>query len=230
MSSERSTLTAIFVLFLILILNLAILDFKVMTLPNQGSPAPTEIPLNLPSSAPIASVSSKCSSECQSYIDLKLISLKAELLKTLSNSNSPIIIPPQLQPSPVSVASSSAPAPKEIYIYFGANGSSQATSWADVPSSQIKFDTSNYPGAKAFYYDVNIQSDAPDRTAYSRIFDSTHGVGVVNSDVNYTGLASTIKESSALSLSSGALTLNIQVHSLNGNFAIVNNPRIRITY
>jgi hypothetical protein len=85
------------------------------------------------------------------------------------------------------------------------------------------------PGAKGVYFQANLSSDAPDRTAYARLSDAASGNGIANSDFNYTGLTPTLKESGPLSLPAGKVTLRVQLHAVL-NQAIIQNPRLKIVY
>lgn len=159
-------------------------------------------------------------------VDTKIAELRQELLRVIdqnkstnsASNNSASTQTPTSNPSQVN------------YVYFGVNGSTSSTSWADLPGSDIKFNTTNYPGAKAFYFQASLQSDAPDRTAYARVYDVGNAAGVVGSDIKYAGsLTATFKESSNLTFGSGDLTLRVQLHS-DLNMTTIYNPRIKIVY
>lgn len=119
--------------------------------------------------------------------------------------------------------------PKESFIYFGVNGSTQALDWFDLAGTDIMFNPANYPGAKGFYFQADLQSDAPDRRAYARIYNVTNGLGVPGSDINFAGLNPTFEQSAAISLPAGNIQLRVQIHS-ELNLTTIYNPRIRIVY
>lgn len=197
----------------------------------KNSTSPTQATDTAKLEAPVAPVpSDSCSGGCQALMDAKIAQLKKELLAVISKSPTPgssVILPNPTSPPSQNQTTSQ---PKEIYLYFGVNGSTQSMSWTDIAGTQINFNPSNYPGAKGFYFQANLQSDAPDRTVYARIYDATHTVGVQGSDIEYTGLTSTLKESSSLTFLSGSISLKTQIKSLVGNLATVSNPRIKIVY
>lgn len=149
-------------------------------------------------------------------IDQKIATLKKDLLSQISKQTT--------------TKTTSTNSPKEVFINFGVNGSSTLTTWTDLAGSTITFDISSYPGVKAIYFQANLKSDAPDRTAYARIYDANHFVGVQDSEISHTSLTSKLIESGPLTFLSGKLNLNVQMHSLNGNLATVENPRLRIVY
>jgi len=222
------------VIFAVLVLtNLIYLDYRLNNLPTSII-TPSSTNLVLPKEVPAsdsASLSSQgcdlvCQSVFQEYIDKQVSGAKSDILKIVNpTSNSVISIPaptPTIQPLTLQ--------PSNYYVYFVISGATQATDWADASGTQILFDTSSYPGAKAFYFQGNIRSDAPDKGAWARIFDVNHGVGVVGSDITFTGLESTLKESGPINLLPGNNVLRIQIHGLDGNFAYIDNAKIRISY
>lgn len=228
--AEKSYLAPINIILIIVglfaLVNLALLNYFVFfNKPSetmQKVTAEKQIPLTKPvasqSAIPITQVSNSCTSECQALINTKLEQFRSELPRVSS------------APSPSSQVAVVSNQPKEIFVSFGVSDSTKNTSWTDISGSTIKFNTSSYPGAKAFYFQANLKADAVDRISYSRIYDSDHGVGVDGSEINYTGMDSTFVESGPLKFLSGTLTLRIQIHSLNGNLAVAANPRIRVAY
>lgn len=169
-----------------------------------------------------------CDKDCQKAIDLKIANLRIELIKNL-NKPAPTSAPATVQTLTQPAAAQSQPQVKELFISFGGTGTTSLNNWTDVSGSDISFDASSYPGAK-FYFQANLKSDAPDRAVYARVFDVTNKLGVPGSDVNYTGLSSSLKESGTMTFQSGRITLRVQIHSQIGNLTTVENPRIRIVY
>lgn len=176
-------------------------------------------------SSEISLPSGDCDSSCRAYIDAKIANLRTELLQKINS------IPTQtVEKVTTSTSTSTSAQFKELFVSMGIGGSTQSISWTDVPSSDITFDSASYPGAKEFYFVAHMNSDAPDRTAYARIYDATSFVGVIGSDISTKSLTSTLVQSGKLTMSSGSRTLRVQVHSLNGNLAEIDNPRIKVVY
>jgi cytoskeletal protein RodZ len=187
-----------------------------------SNPKPKDAPQSQPQEVPAtSSATTSCDQGCQDLIDGKLAKLKQELEAEIKQSKSTTTTP--------GVSSQTTSTPSESYIYFGVNGSTQSTGWSDLPGSDVKFNSTNYPGAKSFYFQASLQSDAPDRTTYARIYDLTHSTGVSGSDISFTGLTATFVQSSALNLSNGDLQLRVQIHGVINN-ATIYNPRIKIVY
>lgn len=202
--------------------NLIFLDYKILSqkATQDYIIRPAEVKV---APVTIATTSAESSTDFQVLIDQKIRQLREELLKTLQT--------PTPKPKAQTVAQAQAqPQPKEIYINFGNGGSTTATSWTDVSGAEITFDAANYPGVKAFYFQANLKSDAPDRQTFARIFDATHSVGVQGSDMSYAGLTSKLTESGSLTFLSSRLTLRVQIHSLNVNLATIEGPKIRIVF
>lgn len=202
--------------------NLVFLDYKILTHKAQDEiTSPSKIE-KIQTSQPTATSSAVSFADFQTLIDQKIANLKEELSKTLAT--------PVPKPQAKTVSPPAQPRPLEIYINFGSGGSTTLTSWTDLAGTDITFDVANYQGAKALYFQANLKSDAPDRATFARIYDATHSVGVQGSEMSYAGLTSKLTESGSLTFFSGRLTLRVQIHSLNGNLATIESPKIRIVY
>lgn len=220
-------LNKFFVILIILVIavvaNLAFVDYKLLKKSSTPQKVKTESPQQDIQTRESTS-SASCLSDCQAIIDAKLTQVRNDLLKTFQS--------PTPQPKTTTqTTTTSQPQPKEIYISLGGGGSTSSTDWTDVSGSNIDLDFSRYPGAKGFYFQANLKSDAPDRTSFARLYDVNNKVGIQGSEINYTGLTSKLIESGPLTFHfTGKLTLIIQIHSLNGNLATVESPRIRVAY
>jgi hypothetical protein len=209
--------TILLIVFLAIALIIATIFILQPIIFNSKAGTTTNIPKQVPNQPPATtSASQSCGADCQADIDSKLAQFKTDLLKELGKL-------------PSSSTTPSQNSPKEIYLNFGVNGSTQSTDWVDLIGSDIKFNSANYPGAKGFYFQANLQTDAPDRNGYARIYDVTHSAEVSGSVINFAGLTATFKQSNAISLSSGDLQLRVQVKSELNN-TLIYNPRIKVVY
>ena len=202
---------------------------------QESTPSTLLTPLSSPTpSAKVATksaVSADCNAACQAHIENRVAALKGELVTLIKSEVQKTQQPVGgLTTTSTPIVTSSSTQPKVAYLYFGVNGSTTSNSWATVSGSQIKFDPNHYPGATNFYFETTIASDANDRTAYARIYDTTHGGAMQGSEMSYTGTTPTLKTSNALVLPSGEAELVVQIHNLNVNTASVYNPRIKIVY
>ena len=212
------------VLGLVVIGNLLFLNYKIFT---QKTEKPQEI--SQARQTPTTSVSESeatpsGSTDIQVLIDTKIAQLKEELLETIRGST------PKTQTTSQQTQTSTSQ-PKEIFITLGAGGSTTATAWTDISGTTIDLDRGRYPGATSFYFQANLKSDASDRTTYARLYDVNNKVGIQGSEISYAGLTSKVIESGQLTFHfGGKLTLVVQIHSLNGNLATVDSPKIRVAY
>lgn len=217
-------------LFIVLVLsNLIYLDIKVAqqspSLSSEQTPASSSLPKEVPLTQTSLSSTPGCDIGCQTYVTAQIAAAKASILSDISSSSTKSIAALS-SPNPAA-----ASAPVNYYLGFGSDGASQSKDWVSVNGTQINFNSANYPGAKAFYFQANLRSDAPDRGAWARVINTSTGGGIPGSDITMGGsLTSVFKESAAMSLPSGTALLQIQIHSLNGNFAYVEGAKLRIAY
>jgi hypothetical protein len=212
------------VLGLAVLANLVFLDYKIFTQKTEKTQEiskPSETPTSIFQEQQATPSSS---TDIQAVIDSKIAQLREELLKTIQGQ-------PKTQTQTTTPTQISTQQPKEIFITLGAGGSTTATTWTDVSGTSIDLDKGRYPGATIFYFQANLKSDAPDRTSYARLYDVNNKVGIQGSEISYTGLTSKVIESGQLTFHfGGKLTLVVQVHSLNGNLATADSPKIRVAY
>jgi len=213
-------MTAILAILLILVVGGSLYYFSQQRVSDNSSsqisnPAatPKEVPKNL---GPLASTAST------TFDDPKLLQLKKDILLEVDQKISTLS-------GKSTTTTTATKSTKEEYVYFGTTGSTQSITWIDLAGSSIKFNIGNYPGAKAFYFQASLQTDAPDRIGYARVYDTTHSAPVGGSDINFTGLTATFKQSSTMNLSSGDLDLKVQLQSTL-NLTTIYNPRIKIVY
>lgn len=236
--------------FLLIVINLIFLNIKVLgqkavvedsktsnkqfvddgsktSLVTQESISNLKNPSATTSAVSLTECSDSCIAQLDKRIDRKINQLKSELNKQIAAAiPSSSVIPLQTGTS----TSSNTTAIKELIVSFGGNGSTTSTSWTDMTTTDINFNPANYPGATGFYFQANLRADAPDKTTYARIYDATHFVGVIGSDISSLGMSSNLVESGKLTFLSGPLRLRVQIHSLNGNAAFLDSARIRITF
>lgn len=212
------------VLGLVVVANLLFLNYKVFTQKAEKQPQETSEPQEIPTTSVLEQESTPSGSlGIQALIDSKIAQLREELLKTIQGQ-------PKTQTTTQQTQTTTSQ-PKEIFITLGAGGSTTATNWTDISGTTIDLDRGRYPGATAFYFQANLKSDAPDRITYARLYDVNNKVGIQGSEISYAGLTSKVIESGLLTFHfGGKLTLVVQVHSLNGNLATVDSPKIRVAY
>ena len=167
---------------------------------------------------------SECDDECKNLI-------KSEVSKAVaSQSASPKATPNLVSTSKSSVATPSKP--QVSYIPFGADYSTNSTSWVDASANEVSFDLGQdySKGAKASW-EASLRVDNANGTAYARIFDVTHGIAVDGSEISVTDNDSYQRISSGnINLWSGRNVYRVQVKSLNSSQIFYSGGKIRISF
>lgn len=135
-------------------------------------------------------------------------------------------------PKPSSIPSQTPKGDRIVYIPLGSSGSTQATSWTDVPNAEIWLNFNGEYGQKALaWWDAFLRVDNANGTTYARLFDVTHGIAVDGSTISVSSTATpTDVESENLRLWSGRNLYRVQIKSLNSSTAFFDSGRIKISY
>lgn len=138
--------------------------------------------------------------------------------------------------SAVTTTPTSTPVPtanKIAFIPLGGSGSTQSTSWTDVPNAQVWLNFSGEYGqlAKA-WWDAFLRVDNANGTTYARLFDVTHGIAVNGSEISVSNTTTSTDVESAGNLQfwSGRNLYRVQIKSLNSSTAFFDSGRIKISY
>lgn len=122
---------------------------------------------------------------------------------------------------------------KIAFIPLGSSGSTQNTSWTDVPNAQVWLNFSGEYGqlAKA-WWDAFLRVDNANGTTYARLFDVTHGIAVNGSEISVSNTTNSTDVESAGNLQfwSGRNLYRVQIKSLNSSTAFFDSGRIKISY
>lgn len=166
----------------------------------------------------------------------------SEIKTTLSNavipmptsSPDPVITPTPQAPTQKTIIIQSTPAPAShiAYIPIGGSSNTQNADWTDVPNAQVYLDLANdyNKNAKASW-EAFLKVENANGTAYARLYDATHSIGVVGSEIKLTDNDKyTLVSSGNLNLWSGRNLYKIQIKSLNTFPVYVDSGRIKITY
>lgn len=170
----------------------------------------------------------------RSFVIFNLLVLDIFLLKTYVNGDpSQKVLPASTSACPsacVSLINSGKSLSSEEVISISSSGTTQSTSWTTIAGSGISFNKTKYKGAKKFYFQANLSSDASDLTAFARLFDATHGIGITGSEMTTKNTSLRQIQSGELNPFSGDLDVRVQIKSLNGNLVTLSNPRIVVVY
>ena len=183
-------------------------------------------PTPTPASADMQPVfpTSGCDLECQIYVDSQI----AAALGTKFVKPSPTPTP---TPTPKAIGQPATPKTKvrsTSYLPISVSGSTVSQDWAALGGTEFYFDIANYPGLVSIYFEANIRLLNGNGTAYVRLFDTVHGIGVQGSQTQTTNQASTAVESGQVSFWSGKNLIRVQAKSLTADTAIFDGGRLRI--
>lgn len=144
----------------------------------------------------------------------------------------------KLEQAPTVVQSSAAPvvtissnqSRPVTYIPFVSSGSSAATDWTDVIGQDIVINTDDYPGYTAMYLEASLQCFQGNGAAYARIKTTDDGTSILSSQLNTTSENYTYVTSTSFKLPSGKKTYRIQLKTLTGYAASIQNARIKVVF
>jgi hypothetical protein len=193
---------ALLVFFLLMLVNILILDIKVTTPPAEkvqgGLPTPTAgfIEPNI------------CPPAC---------------LEVISEATSPGLAKttPIPKPSPV------GPTLKELYIPLGP-GSTRSMEWVELTGIESVIDMANYPKIKSVIFEASLRIPTANGKAYAKLYNVTDKHDVWFSEVWAEGSLSFRAESANISLSPGRKLYRVMMKSTMGYEAILDSARIKI--
>lgn len=180
----------------------------------------------LSKTAPVVNLITKteCDEECRKLI-------KSEVSKAVASQSAST----KVNPTPISTPKSavvSAQKPQVSYIPFGADYSTNSTSWVDAVANEVSFDLSQdySKGAKASW-EASLRVDNANGVAYARIFDVTHGIAVDGSEIAVTDKSDFQRISSGnINLWNGRNVYRVQIKSLNSSQIFYSGGKIRISF
>lgn len=151
----------------------------------------------------------QCGLECRKYIDTKLASLP---------TSTPYIIPTLHKLKTKQVT----------YLPISVSGSTLSNDWVNISGADFYFDIADYPGIKEIYFEPTIKLFNGNGFAFVRLFDSTHGAPLPNSEVKTKEQKDTIIISNPIRFLEGRNLIKVQIKSLTADTAIFTSGRLRI--
>ncbi len=124
------------------------------------------------------------------------------------------------------------PKPQDSYIQISGTGSTQNPGWTDVPGSDFSFDVDKDFGKEAhFAWEGFLRVKDANGTAYARIFDATHGIGVDGSEISVSNVSEyTRANSTNMNFWAGRNVYRVQIKSLNTFNVEYTGGKIRVSY
>ena len=122
--------------------------------------------------------------------------------------------------------------PQDSYIQISGSGSTQNTTWTDVVGSDFSFDvTSDFGSGANFAWEGFLKIADANGTAFARIYDVTHGIGVNGSEISITNKGDyTRANSTNMGFWAGRNTYRVQIKSLNTLNVDYMGGKIRVSY
>jgi hypothetical protein len=112
---------------------------------------------------------------------------------------------------------------KEQVFYLG-SGSTNSTSWVDVPAAQTTLDSYNFD-IHEVKFEAGLSTIGGE--VYARLVNKHNGVAITGSTVSHNSQAATWK-SATIDLGTGSHTYQVQLRSSSGETATLHGAQIRI--
>lgn len=122
--------------------------------------------------------------------------------------------------------------PQDSYIQISGSGSTKNTTWTDVVGSDFSFDVTRDFGSGAnFAWEGFLKIADGNGTAFARIYDVTHGIGVNGSEISVVNKADyTRSNSTNMGFWAGRNVYRVQIKSLNTLNVDYMGGKIRVSY
>lgn len=202
----------------LLVANLLILDAAVGFLVYQTVfPAPRQTTQNPETGGETARTSGEegCSGECRQYVDKKLA---GEISITPTLTSAPQVPTPTARAKVKSVS----------YVPIPGAGSTLETNWTVMAGTDFYLSKSDFPGLTEVYFEANVKLFNGNGTAYVRIYDVTHGIAVVGSELATSSQTSTFLSSGKISFWEGFNHYQVQAKSLTADTTVYESGRLKM--
>jgi len=127
------------------------------------------------------------------------------------------------------VAPTKTPTKNISYVNIPGTGETISIDWVDIAGTDFYFDKAEYPGLFNIIWEGNIRLFNGSGMGYIRLFDVTHGIAVVGSEVNTISQSDTLVSSGLLNVWSGKNLYRIQGKSNSSDRLIYNWGKLKIT-
>lgn len=170
-----------------------------------------------------------CGSACQSAINERINQLKIDLASAAGPSAEPkVSLAPTAKPAIKNLTSIKTKTQTVTYVTIPGSGTSSNSDWSDLTGTEFYFNAADYPGLIAVYFEANCKLFNGNGTAYVRLYDAVHGIGVQGSDVQTNNQANDIVTSGRVSFWAGNNLIKVQAKTLTADTAVFNSGRLKI--
>ncbi len=137
-----------------------------------------------------------------------------------------------LKAQTASPGQNTTPKPQDSYIQISGTGSTQNLNWTDVPGTDFSFDVNRDFGQGAhFAWEGFLRVADANGTAYARIYDATHGIGVNGSEISVSNVSEYTRAiSTNMNFWAGRNVYRVQIKSLNTFNVEYTGGKIRVSY
>lgn len=168
--------------------------------------------------------SGQCGEECRAYIDDKFFQLNSAI-DTLSNDLANV----KKEPTPFTQVAAPVSKSKSVsYVPIPGSGNTVKTDWTVVDGTDFYLSKSDYPGLVGIYFEANMKLLNGNGTAFLRLYDATHGIGVSGSEIKTENQASTFISSGAINLWDGYNHYQVQAKSLTADTTVFESGKLKI--
>lgn len=117
------------------------------------------------------------------------------------------------------------------YIPISGPLNTTSTDWYDAPGTDFNLNIADYGKSAYTTWDVSLKVAHGNGTAYARLFDVTHGIAVIGSEVSLSNNSTLTQVSSGrLNFWSGNNLYRVQIKSLNSFEVTFGSGRVKINY
>lgn len=197
-----------FILAIFLATDLVVLNYFVFRLLFDPPPVTNNI-------QKVLTATDTCGSTCQRIIGLR-VEQAVNNLPISEKTSAPTITTTKTKSRLIS------------HLPISTGGSTLSNDWVDIPGTEFYFDRADYPGLVEIYFETNIHLFNGNGTAFVRLYDDTHGVGVQGSNAQTNNQSNTAVDSGKVSFYSGKNLIKVQIKSLTADTAIFSSGRLRI--
>lgn len=219
MSSSRIFSVAVIVVLTIIAINVLFLNYSVFLKPKTQvapnlpvSPSPTITRPSLITSPTPTNTIATTSADCLACHQELAIEVKR--LESLMDQKV------------ASLAATNKSQIKEFYVPLG-SGTTTSEAWKDVGSTEITFDTANYPPISETYFETALYIPTKNGTVQARLLNVTDNIAVSGSELSTASDTST-KLSAKITLPQGKKTYRVQMLSTLKYEAKMDYARLRI--
>lgn len=214
---KRLLLYFIITLFILVVVNLGLLDIFVLYNRPLNQSNDSLVSQNIQNNKTTSSETKACPASCLAAIENASLSLTVTPKAAKPTQN--VLQSPSQASSPVAT---------ESVISFG-GGTNETDEWADLPGIAASIDSTKYGRIKTVIFEATVHIPTGNEIAYVRLFNATDKHPVWFSEVSVEGGTSKLLISNPIALDDGNKLYQVQMKTSLKHKAILDQARVRIT-